>query len=111
MLAFRSALKYIAGSNVIYGVTKAKYMMWNSFGNMMGYGWGGGFGFIFTLIFWGLIFWVIFSLVRGGMGHGCCGHGSHKEHGEKTPSDILKERYAKGEISKEDFDKMRKDLE
>lgn len=89
-------------------------MMWNSFGNMMGYGWGGGFGFIFTLLFWGLIFWVIFALVRGGFGHGgCCGRGhNHEEHkhGEKTALDILKERYAKGEINKEEFESKKKDL-
>lgn len=83
-------------------------MMWNSWGNM----WGGGFGFgwIFTLLFWGLIIWGIFALVRGATGHGCCGHGNHKEHGEKTPLDILKERYAKGEINKEEFEAKKKDL-
>lgn len=81
-------------------------MMWNSWGNT----WGGGFGFgwIFVLLFWGLIIWGIYALVRGATGHGCCGG-----HGPKgnNAMDILKERYAKGEISKEDFDKMRKDLE
>jgi len=85
--------------------------MWNSFGNMMGYGWGGGFGFIFTLIFWGLIGWAIFALVRGGMGHGGCCGSHHSGHGnEKTPLDILKERYAKGEINKEEFEAKKKDL-
>lgn len=88
--------------------------MWNYFGNMMGWGWGGGFGFIFTLVFWGLILWGIFALVRGAGGHGCCGmHGGHDhgEHKNSNASDILKERYAKGEISKEDFERMKKDLE
>ena len=87
-------------------------MMWNSWGNMMGYGWGGGFGFVFMLVFWGLIIWGIFALVRGATGHGCCGRGHGEQgRGEKTPLDILKERYAKGEINKEEFDAKKKDLE
>lgn len=83
--------------------------MWNSFSNM---GWGMGSGWIFMLLFWGLVIWGIFALVRGVSGHGgCCGHGGGRGHGEKSASDILKERYAKGEISKDEFDKMKKDLE
>jgi len=83
--------------------------MWNYFGNM---GWGFGFGWIFMLIFWGLIIWAIFALVRGVSGHGCCGFGHDGQgRGEKPPLDILKERYAKGEIDKDEFEAKKKDLE
>ena len=82
--------------------------MWNYFDHM---GWGGnfffGFGWIFMIIFWGLVIWAIFALVRSGSGHD---HGE-KVHGGKTALDILKERDAKGEVNKEDFDRMKKDLE
>ena len=87
--------------------------MWGDYGHMSGYGFG--LGWIFTLVFWGLIIWVVFSLVKNHSGgHGCknC-QGEHK-HGLKNSSgamDILKERYAKGELPKEDFEKMKKDLE
>jgi putative membrane protein len=30
---------------------------------------------------------------------------------ERTPLEILKERYARGEISREEYDQMRRDLE
>lgn len=85
--------------------------MWNSFGHMEGFGFG--FGWIFMLLFWGLIILAIFALVRGATGHGCWGGHHHDEHGYKgnNATNILKERYAKGEISKEDFEKMKKDLE
>lgn len=87
-------------------------MMGNYFGNMMGYGWGFGFSWIFMLLFLSLIIWAIFALVRGVSGHGCCGHnhGENKQE-EKTILDILKERYAKGEINKEEFGSKKKDLE
>ncbi len=84
-------------------------MGWGYYGHM---GSGFGLGWIFMLLFWGLVIWAVFALVRGATGHGCCGHGHGTQgRGEKTPLDILKERYAKGEISKEDFDRMKKDLE
>lgn len=89
-------------------------MMWNYYDNMMG--WGFGFGWIFMLIFmllfWGLIIWAFFALVRGVSGHGGGHWHNHNEHKHKESSalDILKERYAKGEITKEDFERMKKDL-
>ena len=76
----------------------------------------GGFGLIgplFMIIFWVLIIWAIIALVRHGSGHhsGCCGdHGAGHDSGGKA-LDILKERYAKGEIKKEEYEQKKKDLE
>lgn len=73
----------------------------------MGYGFPvfGGFGWIFMVLFWGLVIWGIVSLVRGSMGNGSGGRTI-----EKSALDILKERYAKGEINKEEFESKKKDL-
>ncbi len=89
---------------------------------MYGYGagWGQGFGLggalfggIFMIIFWGLVIWAIVALVRGFSGGGCSDMSHSNRNGQKTDNamNILKERYAKGEISKEDFEKMKNDLQ
>jgi putative membrane protein len=79
---------------------------------MYGYGLGSGFGFFggfMMILFWFLIIWLIVSLMRGGnhAGSGCCGMGGHRHGGEKkidSAMDVLRERFAKGEISKEEFE-------
>ena len=73
-------------------------------------GWGhmGGFGFggiIMWLIFLILIALVIYFVMQS-IKLGSSGHSS-----KETPLDILKTRYAKGEITKEEFNRMKKDLE
>ena len=73
---------------------------------------GFGFGFLFEIIFWGLVIWLMFSLMHHQDGMGCRGISSARGgHTDESALDILKKRYAKGELSKEDFDRMRKDLE
>ncbi len=82
---------------------------------MMNFGYGamGGFGWIFMIVFWGLVLWAIIALIRGGFGKGhMCGHDHGNDaHGkDKSPLEILKERYAKGEIDKKEFEERKKDL-
>lgn len=77
-------------------------------------GLGFGFGGFFMVIFWGLLIWAIVALVRGGssFGSGCCGGHGHMGKGNGDDAmEILKHRYAKGEINKEEFEKMKKDLQ
>ena len=72
--------------------------MW---GHMGDYGWGmGGVG---MLVFWVLLGLCLALLVRYAMG---CG-GKR----EKSALDILKERYARGEIGREEFEQKKRDLE
>jgi len=74
-----------------------------SFG-MGGYGmmgFGMGFGFIFMLLFWGLIIWLIISLINA----------SQSNKNEPDSLTILKRRYASGEITKKQYEEMRKELQ
>lgn len=70
--------------------------------------WGPGFGlgWFFPLIFWVLIIWLITYLIRSHRD----GKGSDIGNGQDA-MEILKKRYAKGEITKEQFDQMKKDLQ
>ncbi|MES0490435.1 MAG: SHOCT domain-containing protein [Leptospirales bacterium] len=72
--------------------------------------WGSGM-WLFPMIM--IIIMLIFVFGRGRFGPPWMQRGSrhHNETPEQeTPLEILKKRYAKGEITKEEFDNMKKDL-
>ena len=80
--------------------------MWGDMGTMMG--WGGGWGFLgalHMLLWWVLIILGIVVLVKWLVG---------SKRDASMPSDraleILRERYAGGEIDKDEFDKRKTDL-
>ena len=71
-------------------------------------GWGMGWGaLIMGVICIGLIGLAIWGIVRLTRHGRCCSTAITTGH---TPLDIAKERYAKGEITKEQFEQIKKDL-
>ena len=72
---------------------------------MFGYGMG-LLGWLWMVVLWVAVIAFVVWLVRRTGGY--CGHGYH-EHRDSA-IEILKERYAKGEISKEEFESKKKDL-
>lgn len=78
---------------------------WGGFCNGASFfGFGQGFfGWILPLLFWGLIIYGVISIVRGLM---------NKNEFSKSERalDILKKRYASGEINEQEFSKMKSDL-
>ncbi len=66
------------------------------------YGWGGmGLG---MLLFWGLLIAALVALFRVS-----CRSGNRKT--EKSALDLLEERYARGEIGRDEFEQIRRDLQ
>ena len=67
-----------------------------------GMGWCMAFGGIWMLVFWGgliaLIVWGITRLTRGGSAP------------QSDPLDVVKGRYARGEITSKEFEQLKKDL-
>lgn len=80
------------------------YYVWNAAGPVFGLGW------IFDVVFWILFICLVVGLVRwyvlSGKDNG------QIDSGETSGKamDILKERYAKGEITKKEFLEMKKDM-
>ena len=65
------------------------------------YGWGMGFGWVVMIVFWVFVIMGVIFLARIISG------GTKKE---ETALDILKKRYARGDITKEEYDRMSADL-
>jgi putative membrane protein len=77
------------------------------YGIYNGWGWGGMMswfgGGIMMIIFWIAVIYFIVWLVRNNKTNGT--------DNSKKAIDLLKERYAKGEIDKKEFEEKKKDLE
>ena len=93
--------------NMMWGEWSSPFSNDNSTNNMMNFGFMpfGGFGWIFMILWWVLIIVGIVALIKwlASQSRGTQNH-------EKSALEILKERYAKGEIDKEEFEERKKDL-
>jgi len=79
--------------------------MWGDYG--MGWGWG-FFGVIHMVLWWALLILGIAVLVKwlaGGFGPA-----RTERLSEGRALEVLKERYARGEIGKEEFEQKKRDL-
>ncbi len=80
---------------------------------MMGFGFF-GIGMLLMGLFWilviGGIVWLIVTLTRGNQGRSPSQVLTAGAPTGQTPLDVLKARYAKGELTKEQFEEMKRDL-
>ena len=99
--------KYLFGSGAVLFFPASAFAdigergCWYGWGHMMGPGFGGLFMWILLLI---AVVLIVYSLMRASK------TGSFGTSPYETPLDLLKKRYARGEITKEKFDEMKKDL-
>ena len=107
------AAVFLGGSSVFRENAWAQwgggYGGWGMGPGMMGWGYGMGWmGMIFMAAFWiavivGIVFlirWLVVPTGSSGIRGG----------GEESALEILKKRYARGEIKKEEFEEKKKDL-
>jgi len=71
-------------------------------GHMMGYGYGGGFMWLIIVVLVGVAIYFLLQIKKSK---------DSDISTIETPLDILKKRYARDEIDKEEFDRKKKDLE
>ncbi len=95
----RGAMSSSMMKKVIGGGGFSMVNNYNGFGMMGGsspFSWG--FGFIFMILFWGAIIWLIVWLIRT------------YAHPKESALEILKKRFARGEITKKEYEHMKKEL-
>jgi len=80
--------------------------MWDAYGQSWGWGFWGMLGMVQMLLWWILLILGIAVLVR----LLAAGRKETSPRGEDWALDILRERYARGEIDKEEFEQKSCDL-
>jgi len=92
-----------AAGSLLFVATPGVADTYDGFGHMT---WGGHgiFGGLMMVIFWALIIGLIFLAVRGFSNRPDTGTG-------QTAMDILRDRYARGEIDEDEFEQRRAKLE
>ncbi len=73
--------------------------------NWSNWHWGFGSGHWF----FGILFWVVILLLIVGLVRGLSGGRSDRQL-KKSARDILDERYARGEIDREEFERKKRDI-
>ncbi len=102
-------LSLIGGIIIVLGSVISLFWSFSGssyYGGMMGpwMMWGLGMGGIFMIIFWGLIILGVIFLIRWLAGM------TKTTKSEESALDILKKRYARGEINKEEYEQKKRDL-
>lgn len=87
-------------------------LIWGSGGwGMMGPGMMGGFGWgfmpLFGILFWGLVIWGVVAVIRGTARTDNSDRGGDRED---SALDVLKKKYARGEIGREEFEEKKREL-
>lgn len=71
-----------------------------------GWGWWMMFGSAWMIGFWALVIWGVLTLVRRGQDT----QTEHRPMAEPTALDLLQRRYANGELTDEQYERMRERL-
>jgi len=97
-------LVLISAAALMPALASAKMMGYYGWSMMSGWG---IFGLIINVVFWALIIWAVIALVRwAARGQKDMRHWRDEDSAVR----ILKERYAKGEINKQEFEEKMKDV-
>ena len=80
--------------------------MWEHTGGW-GMGWV-GLGIVHVLLFWAVVIFAVLALIRLLSGTKAK-HGD--DSGQRRPLDILRERYARGQIDQAEYQRMRRELD